>query len=69
MAISFPLYYNIEKQKKGLEDLAKENGRSANAQKLYLIDRAVLFDQQKKERLKLLKPEKPNHKKVQGGFN
>jgi len=58
MAISFPLRYNTEKQKKGLEDLAKENGRSANAHILHLIDRAVLSEQQRKERIKLFQTSK-----------
>jgi hypothetical protein len=54
MATGFPLRFNSENQKLSLIKLAKQNGRSANSHILYLIDRAVLSDSQKKERMELI---------------
>lgn len=52
--LSFPLRFESEKQKKDIEKLAKGENRSLNAHLLYLIDRAILSDEQKKQRKELL---------------
>lgn len=51
--LSYPLRFESETQKKDIEKLAKENNRSLNAHILFLIDRAVLSNNQKEERAKL----------------
>lgn len=56
--LSFPLRFDSINQKQSLKDLAKENGRSANAHILYLIDKAILSDSQKKERMALINKSK-----------
>lgn len=62
--LGFPLRFNTEQQKKKIEDLAKENGRSANSHILFLIDRAILYDEQNKHRKALYnKTQSPNKAK------
>jgi len=54
MTIPFPLRFKSKEQKEYLEALACDAGRSANSHILFLIDRAILNDAQKKERMALL---------------
>ncbi len=48
MAIKFVLRYKTEQQKKKLEKIADQCGRSANSHILHLIDRDIAWDKSKR---------------------
>ena len=51
--LSFPLRFETQEQKNKATELAKENNRSLNSHILFLLDRAILSDNQRKERERL----------------